>query len=144
MQDKHIDEDLEEMLGDWGKHLVKEYGLSVKDAMSIELEAAELYAHDTRDGWCCACDADIAFATKYIQDEPEYKALITTEQLAIWNKALELVGEDEEEMIPPNDFERKLTSRPLLLDVPIKRRNELKAELRSAIQQQIDKIGGSK
>lgn len=51
----------DDFLGDWGKHLVKDYGLSVEAAESLELEAAELYAHDTRDGWCCACEADQAF-----------------------------------------------------------------------------------
>lgn len=68
--------DWSDFLGDWGKHLVKEYGLSTKAAMDLELEAAELYAHDTRDGWCCACEADIAFALDSIKEEPEFTQLI--------------------------------------------------------------------
>lgn len=50
----------------------------------VEQLAADIYAHSTRDGWCCACDADIAFAMDDIQKEPEFQSAIDTavEQLS--------------------------------------------------------------
>lgn len=57
----HSDVEDQEFLGDFGRHLVKDYGLTVEQAEDLEMEAAELYAHDTADNWCCACEADIAF-----------------------------------------------------------------------------------
>lgn len=45
----------------------------------VEQLAADIYTHPTRDGWCCACDADIAFAMQEIQKEPEFEALIARE-----------------------------------------------------------------
>ena len=38
-----------------------------------------VYAHDSISGWCCACEADIAFALNWIKDTPEYQALIQDE-----------------------------------------------------------------
>lgn len=49
---------------------------------AVEQLAANTYAHDTRDGWCCACEADIAFALSSIKEEPEYQTLITSEIIA--------------------------------------------------------------
>jgi hypothetical protein len=34
-----------------------------------------VYSHNSR--WCCACEADIAFALKWIQEEPEFRELLT-------------------------------------------------------------------
>jgi len=45
----------------------------------LSLDAADVYAHPTRPGWCCACEADIAFAMDYIKDEPEFKQLLERE-----------------------------------------------------------------
>lgn len=38
----------------------------------VEHLAADTYGHKTIDGWCCACDADIAFAEQYLREtKPE-------------------------------------------------------------------------
>lgn len=38
----------------------------------VEQLAADTYAHPTIDGWCCACEADIAFAESWLRDtKPE-------------------------------------------------------------------------
>lgn len=81
-------------LGDWGKHLVKEYGLSAEQAEDLELEAAELYAHDTEDGWCCACEADIAFAKStllplILRALPEKKPEIESKQHYCFNDCID-------------------------------------------------------
>jgi hypothetical protein len=34
---------------------------------ALELLAADIYAHDTEDGWCCACEIDIAFAEAWLR-----------------------------------------------------------------------------
>ena len=49
----------------------------------VEQLAADTYAHPTREGWCCACDADIAFAAQDVQQEPEFKALIKAQLEAL-------------------------------------------------------------
>ena len=87
----------DEFLGTWGKHLVNEYGLSAEQASDIEQEGAELYAHKTREGWCCACEADMAFAINYIKDEPEFKDLITQEKTALLERIYQNAkyGEDK-------------------------------------------------
>lgn len=47
---------------------------------------ANTYAHDTREGWCCACEAEIAFALSYIKDEPEFMALVHQAETAVEQK----------------------------------------------------------
>lgn len=42
----------------------------------VEQLAADVYAHPTKDGYCCACDADIAFMDKkFTEQEVEQKCL---------------------------------------------------------------------
>ena len=48
-----------------------------------------IYSHDTRDGWCCACDADIAFAVQELKDEPEFLAIITQSNQALIDEIIE-------------------------------------------------------
>lgn len=104
MNQKPVDDKDEwgDFLGDWGKHLVKKYGLSTKDAMDLAFEAAELYAHDARNGWCCACDADIAFAISHLKDEPELNAYYQKKYLELAEElvdnslqALVIIGNNE-------------------------------------------------
>ena len=38
----------------------------------VEQLAANIYAHPTEDGWCCACEADVAFAEVWLREtKPE-------------------------------------------------------------------------
>lgn len=89
---EHLDYVTEERLFEWATQL--------RDDISEQLKKGELnkpfkcefghvqvnkcrqghpiYAHDTREGWCCACDADIAFVMSWIKDEPEFQAYITS------------------------------------------------------------------
>lgn len=69
------------------KKIAKKYGLSPDKVEEIEQIFADIYAHPTRQGWCCACDADIAFATSYLKDEPEFQALINKVREDEWIKA---------------------------------------------------------
>lgn len=68
-----------------------------------------VYAHDSR--WCCACEADIAFALSWIQREPEFTdKFISKQELAEALKDEEVEGwEDNAELVPiRNKFKAEL------------------------------------
>lgn len=67
----------------------------------VEQLAANTYAHPTRDGWCCACDADIAFANSSIQKEPEFKQLIAASNKALLLRVREGMPEPMGEGLQP-------------------------------------------
>lgn len=117
MQDKHIDE-----LPKWvcmGENLMD---LDKSDPMHLTL-TTECKKHPFSGG-CSLPEKDL-------------QALITNEQIAIWNKALELVGDYQ-----PTEFLDLPEDKFPTTDNRALGRNELRAELRSAIQQHIDRIGG--
>ena len=53
------------------KRILKRHKLSLPKDVIEELSqsAADVYAHNTEDGWCCACGADKAFMYSTLQDE---------------------------------------------------------------------------
>lgn len=56
------------------KHILKETGHSLPNEVVERLSqaAADVYAHGTEEGWCCACSADIAFAESWLREtKPE-------------------------------------------------------------------------
>lgn len=92
-------------------------GLSEKKAMALETLIVEQFSHGTRDGWCCACDADIAFATKYIQDEPEFKELIKSQTNQAVLEALDLYEKDMQGYnFTPEDYEGGEDTNALVAD----------------------------
>ena len=52
------------------KRLLKGWGvkLTQEQVEALALAAADVYAHGTEDGWCCACSADIAFADSWLRE----------------------------------------------------------------------------
>lgn len=54
------------------------FGMLAED---VEQLAADHYAHPAGDGWCCACDADIAFAESQLRESKPELFTVTPEQL---------------------------------------------------------------